>query len=42
MMSLTRVLAQEELATLGCTFVALGVRKIRFTGGNSLVRQDIV
>jgi len=37
-----RVLTLEELATLGRAFVALGVRKIRLTGGEPLVRQNIV
>lgn len=37
-----RLLTLEELATLGEAFVALGVRKIRITGGEPLVRQNIL
>lgn len=37
-----RVLTLEELATLGRTFVELGIRKIRITGGEPLVRQNIL
>lgn len=37
-----RVLTLKELVTLGQAFVALGVRKIRLTGGEPLVRQNIV
>ncbi|WP_299180192.1 GTP 3',8-cyclase MoaA [uncultured Neptuniibacter sp.] len=37
-----RVLSLEELATLGETFVNLGIRRIRLTGGEPLVRRDIV
>ena len=37
-----RVLTLEELATLGRTFVELGVRKIRVTGGEPLVRRNIL
>ena len=36
------ILTLEELATLGRVLVALGVRKIRLTGGEPLVRQNIV
>ena len=37
-----RVLTLEELATLGRVFVELGVRKIRVTGGEPLVRRNIL
>ena len=37
-----RVLTLEELATLGQAFVELGVRKIRVTGGEPLVRRNIL
>ncbi len=37
-----RVLTLEELAALGRAFVALGVRKIRLTGGEPLVRQNVL
>ena len=37
-----RVLTLEELATLGRAFVELGVRKIRITGGEPLVRQNVL
>ncbi len=37
-----RVLTLEELATLGRAFVDLGVRKIRITGGEPLVRQNVL
>lgn len=37
-----RVLTLEELAALGRAFVELGTRKIRITGGEPLVRQNIV
>ena len=37
-----RVLTLEELAALGQAFVALGVRKIRLTGGEPLVRQNVL
>ena len=36
-----RVLTLEELATLGRAFVDLGVRKIRITGGEPLVRHNV-
>lgn len=36
------VLSIEELATLGETFVSLGVRKLRITGGEPLVRRGVV
>ncbi|WP_062064696.1 GTP 3',8-cyclase MoaA [Cellvibrio sp. OA-2007] len=36
------VLSIEELATLGETFVALGVTKLRITGGEPLIRRGIV
>lgn len=36
-----RVLTLEELATLGRAFVDLGVRKIRITGGEPLVRRNV-
>ena len=37
-----RVLTLEELVTLGRTFVELGVHKIRITGGEPLVRRNIL
>ncbi len=37
-----RVLTLEELATLGQAFVALGARKIRITGGEPLVRRNVL
>jgi len=37
-----RVLTLEELATLGRGFVDLGVRKIRITGGEPLVRRNVL
>jgi len=36
------VLSIEELSTLGATFVALGVKKLRITGGEPLVRRGII
>lgn len=36
------VLSIEELATLGETFVSLGVRKLRITGGEPLVRRGVI
>ena len=35
------VLSLEELARIGRIFVGLGVKKIRITGGEPLVRRDI-
>ncbi len=37
-----QVLTLEELAQLGRAFVELGVRKIRLTGGEPLVRKDVI
>lgn len=37
-----RVLTLEELATLGRAFVDLGVRRIRITGGEPLVRRNVL
>lgn len=37
-----RILTLEELATLGRAFVALGTRKIRITGGEPLVRRNVL
>ena len=37
-----RVLTLEELAALGRAFVELGTRKIRITGGEPLVRRNII
>lgn len=37
-----RVLTLEELATLGRAFVELGVDKIRITGGEPLVRHNVL
>ncbi|MDO8342066.1 MAG: GTP 3',8-cyclase MoaA [Cellvibrio sp.] len=36
------VLSIEELATLGETFVGLGVTKLRITGGEPLIRRGII
>lgn len=36
------VLSLEELARIGSAFVGLGVRKIRLTGGEPLVRRDVM
>lgn len=38
----SRVLTLEEMAFIGAAFVNLGVSKIRLTGGEPLVRRDIV
>jgi cyclic pyranopterin phosphate synthase len=37
-----QILSLEELYQLAQSFVALGTRKIRLTGGEPLVRQDVV
>ena len=37
-----RVLTLEELAALGRAFIELGVHKIRLTGGEPLVRQNVL
>lgn len=37
-----KLLTLEELATLGNTFSSLGVNKIRITGGEPLVRKNII
>ncbi|SIT01338.1 GTP 3',8-cyclase MoaA [Neptunomonas antarctica] len=37
-----QVLSLEELATIGQAFSELGVKKIRLTGGEPLVRHDII
>ena len=37
-----RVLTLEEVATLGRAFVELGVRRIRITGGEPLVRRNVL
>ena len=37
-----RVLTLEELATVGQAFVDLGARRIRITGGEPLVRRNVV
>nr|HPQ94116.1 radical SAM protein [Thiolinea sp.] len=37
-----QLLTLEELARLGQAFVALGVHKIRITGGEPLVRRNVV
>ena len=36
------VLSLEELDRLGSVFVGLGVRKIRLTGGEPLVRRGVM
>jgi len=36
-----QILSLEELFAIGKAFVALGVRKIRLTGGEPLVRRDV-
>ena len=38
----SKLLSLEELARLGKTFIRLGVRKLRLTGGEPLVRRDIM
>ncbi|WP_439468302.1 GTP 3',8-cyclase MoaA [Blastomonas fulva] len=38
----TEVLSLEELHRLGLAFIARGVRKIRLTGGEPLVRRDLM
>ena len=38
----SQLLSLEELATVGRHFVSLGVRKIRLTGGEPLVRQNVL
>ncbi|MFT6665660.1 MAG: cyclic pyranopterin phosphate synthase, partial [Porticoccus sp.] len=37
-----QVLTLEEMAFLGRAFVSLGVRRIRLTGGEPLVRRDVL
>ena len=37
-----QLLTLEELAEIGRTFVALGVEKIRITGGEPLVRRNVI
>lgn len=37
-----RILTLEELATIGRAFTELGVSKIRITGGEPLVRRDVI
>ncbi|MEZ5528672.1 MAG: GTP 3',8-cyclase MoaA [Porticoccaceae bacterium] len=37
-----QVLTLEEMAFLGRAFVSLGVRRIRLTGGEPLVRRDVI
>jgi len=37
-----QILTLEEIAELGRTFVELGVRKIRITGGEPLVRKNVL
>lgn len=38
----SEVLSIEELTELGRTFVAMGVRKLRITGGEPLIRKGII
>lgn len=38
----SEILSLEELARLGEAFVALGVRKIRLTGGEPLIRHNVM
>ncbi|MFK7828211.1 MAG: GTP 3',8-cyclase MoaA [Congregibacter sp.] len=38
----SEILSLEELARVGETFVELGVRKIRLTGGEPLIRHDVM
>lgn len=38
----SEVLTLEELAHIGRTFIGLGVRKIRLTGGEPLVRKGVI
>ncbi len=37
-----RILTLEELALVGRAFAELGVRKIRLTGGEPLVRNNVI
>ena len=37
-----RILTLEEIATIAAAFVGLGVRKIRITGGEPLVRRNVI
>jgi len=37
-----QVLTLEEMATLGRAFTELGVRKLRITGGEPLVRRNVI
>ncbi|AHE97250.1 GTP 3',8-cyclase MoaA [Thioalkalivibrio paradoxus] len=37
-----QLLTLEEMATVGQAFVALGVRKLRITGGEPLVRRNVI
>ena len=41
-LSRSEVLSIEELTELGRTFVAMGVRKLRITGGEPLIRKGIL
>lgn len=38
----TEILSIEELANLGETFVELGVKKLRITGGEPLIRRGVI
>lgn len=38
----SEILTLEELAQLGQTFVELGVKKLRITGGEPLIRRDLL
>ena len=37
-----QVLTLEEIAEIACAFVELGVRKLRITGGEPLVRRNVM
>src|SRR5690606_2072184 len=38
----SEILSLEELHRIAATFVSLGVKKIRLTGGEPLIRRDVI